>query len=965
MIGRVFSMLAACAVACSAQIEVKLKADQPQDPVWARLTVSVRNIGTTPIQSPRAAFDLAIPAGKIPTVETWYVGSVRISLEKRLDNGQWRLWFNYDANLPAGQEWNSGSGAQVGVHLSDWSAWQPWTSPSFDGNTGNWAVNQKITVWDASGQQIWGPPPPPPVSTKGFSSLFVKITGAGTCNAVGTIVLADADRLDLRCMSAQASHPAQIWVDGIQRPGVDTATLLQDGKDHRVEVRFVPRDVLWSNLTVTGPGSGEPSGTRPLYRGDSLWMVGAADANAKLLRLQIDGVQRTPAPRTLLPNVQAPVSATMEFVAVQPWTDVQVTAMREPSTDSLYSRIRIQVKNTGSRSLATGWTVRLPFRVPQYLTPSLSLFDVPSANASISALGDGWWQLTITATNALPPGGIGGDGRGWYLALRYQGQDIKWDRTGDVAIPSATVMTAAPYIRVFGNDGNPVAGKDWLMASRRDDRPNLEIKWMDEGMSGNIIRPRILLKNNGPGALSDFYYDYFFCTENGKQPVLDPYYQVAPRITLEALGGFCYKIRYDFMGVTVAPGNSIPNNTGNVVGVHFSDWTSWDRSNDWSHIGTAQTLLPNDRIPVYDRWGNRLTGTAWTDPDQPGDRDGDSSTVDGDLEVVFVPPMIVTQPEDVRVDEDGAVSFEIRATGDGQLQYQWRRNGQDIPGATGTVYRIDRARSEMDGDQYVCLVKSGANWVLSRQASLRVNKRPRDLAIAIHPQDDTVTVGSQARFEVYATGVDPLSYQWYKGGRPLAGQKSSILSIPVASARDTLDPVWVRVRDAEGRFLDSRAAHVRVKASTQAIGRMVIKGFFADNRDLAPNDTSVDITVRLYRTAKGGEPVWTEEHWDLPVIEGGWSVELGRTRALDGLLKTVATHPTLYLEVVLEGGMPRTFAPRILLSSVPYSLQSGVQLVLGTGIPSGTAHDVGTLYLDQSTEKTWFRDASGWRALEP
>lgn len=963
MIRRLFAIVAALAVAGSAQVEVKLRADQPQDQQWARLTVSLKNVGTSVVQAPRAAFDLAIPTGKIPVVESWSVGSVRISLEKRADNGAWRLWFNYDGNLAASQEWNSGNGAQVGVHLSDWSTWQPWTSPSFDGNTGVWAINQKITVWNAAGQQIWGPPPPPPVSAKGYSSVFVKINGEGSCNATGTVVLVDSDRLDLRCMRARASLPAQIWVDGNRHNGSDSATIRQDGKDHVVDVRFVPRDVLWAKVSVVGPGTSDPLGDFPVFRGDSLWISGAAQENAKLSRVQVNGNQMTVAARTLVPNLQSPLTSILEFSPVVPWTAVQVTAKREALTDSLFTQFRIQVKNVGSRSLATGWTTKLPFRVPNYLTPALSAYDVPSATASIASLGDGWWMLTITSTQALPPGGIGGDGRGWLLALRYNNQDFRWDRTGDVALSTTSTWTAAPYIRVFGNDGNPVAGKDWLMTSRRDDKPNIEVFWLDEGLTANIIRPRILIKNNGPGALSDFYYDYFFCTENGKQPVMDPYYQVAPRITLEALGGFCYKVRYDFLGVTVAPGNSIPNNTGNVVGVHYSDWLAWDRTNDWSHISNSQTLVSNPRIPVYDRWGNRLTGTAWTDPGQPGDRKGDTLKVDDDVEVVYVAPVIVVQPADARVDEDKTATFEVRATGDGQILYQWRRNGQDIPGATGSVYRIDRARAEMDGDHYQCQVKSGTGKVLTREALLTVVRKPLDLTIGIQTSNDTVRLGGQARFEVYATGNGKVTYQWYKGSRPIAGQKTSILTLPIVSPDDTLEPIWVRVTDANGQVRDSRVAFVRLALPGPAVGRMVVKGFFAKSDATVPSDTSVDLSVRLYSTAKGGTQLWTEEHWDVPVLEGGWSIELGKTKALEGLLRTVAANPTLYLEVVLEGGMPRVFTPRILLTATPYSLQAGAKIVLGIGIPPST-YGLGTLYLDQSSGKTWFRDTSGWRALD-
>ncbi len=959
--------IAALTLSVHAQIEVKLKVDAPQDPQWARLTVSVKNTGTTSILSPRAAYDLAVPAGKIPVVEAWSVGTVRISLEQQ-PSGSWRLWFAKDGPLAAGQEWNDGGGAGVGVHLSDWSNWTPWTSPSFDANTGVWALNRKITVWDASGQLIWGPAQAAPVSAKGYSSINIKVGDGGRCNAVGTIVLVDVDHLDFRCMEARAYEPAEIWVDGTKRPGVDTASLFQDGKDHSVEARFRARDIFWSKVLVTGPGSSNPTGDVPVYRGDTLWIAAAANDRAKLRYVQIGGVQQQPSPRIQVPNVQAPVTAALTFEAPSQITSsLAVTARREASTDSTFSLLRIQVKNNGTTTVPSGWVTKMPFRVPAYLTPVLTSYDVPTATASIASMGEGWWMLSITSTQALLPSAIGGAGRGWYMALGYTTSALKWDRTGDVALPSATSWTNAPYIRVLAADGTPLAGQEWLMSSIRTDKPNLEVLVMDEGADATISRPRIVIKNNGPGALSDFYYDYFFCTEGGNLPVLEPWFQVAPRIHIEALGGFCYKIRYDFLGVTVAPGCSVPANTGNVVGVHYADWLTWDKTNDWSHTNNTQTLLPTTHIPVYDRWGNRLTGTDWTDPGQPGERKTDTSKggTGGVIESVSVPPVIVVQPSDVTVAEDALALFEVRAAGDGVLSYQWRRNGLDLPGATATVYRVDRVRAEMNGDHYVCQVKSSTGWVLTREANLTVTRKPLDLVIQVQPIDDTVALGAQARFEVYATGNGALQYQWFKGSRPLAGQKTSVLLVPVASPDDTSALFWVRISDESGKVKDSRAARVRLRLAGVTNSRVVVRGRFErPDGNKVPPDTVVDLRARLFGSAKSDALLWSETHWDVPVLGGEWNIELGSSSALASLLQVVATHPTLYLELVLEGGIPRLFGPRIPLTAVPFAFQSGAKVVVGTGVPAQNSFVIGTLYLDQGTGKTWFRDATGWRALD-
>jgi hypothetical protein len=52
---------------------------------------------------------------------------------------------------------------------------------------------------------------------------------------------------------------------------------------------------------------------------------------------------------------------------------------------------------------------------------------------------------------------------------------------------------------------------------------------------------------------------------------------------------------------------------------------------------------------------------------------------------VNAPPSITRQPEGLTVTLSASVSFTVRATGSSPLAYQWRLNGAEIPGATGTA----------------------------------------------------------------------------------------------------------------------------------------------------------------------------------------------------------------------------------------------------------------------------------------
>jgi hypothetical protein len=946
----------------SADVQVLFKADSPSDPQWARINIQLKNTGSTPVAAPTAAFDLNIPTGKVAVVESWSVGQVKPTIAQQA-NGNWRLSLALNSDLAAGQEWNAGQGVMVGVHLSDWTNWQPWTSPSFAGNNGTWAVDPSIYVWDGTGRQIWGTGTisGPPASPKGISTLQVVVGAGGSCNVVGAVVLAAGDHLDLRCQETMAYSPAQIWIDGILHAGLDSATVLPDGKDHQIQALFAPRAALWSNVSVLGLGACAPAPTAMTYQGDSLWVACAAGDKARLATLEVQGVQKAPAPRYGIGNMQSAVNLNAVFLpTLIPDANLSVQSQRDISASPTFSAFRIQVKNNGVSTIPTGWRVQVPFRVPAYMTPVLNTWDMPSATASMSSYGEGWWVLTIVSTQPLAPGAIGGDGRGWYLALSLTVNNYNWDRTGDVALSAQGNWVNSPYIRVLAADGNPLAGAEWLMTSAPLSHPTVTVQYMDQGASPEILRPEIVLQNQGPGALSDFVYDFFFCTENGKVPVLEPWYG-APSVHIEALGGFCYKVRYNFLGVTVPPGGSLPNFTGTIVGLHYTDYSTWDRSNDWSHTNNTQTLQLDPNIPVYDKWGNLLTGKEWTSPGAPGDK---TSDVSGQVAVQFVPPLIVLQPKDTTVQEGVAASFEVRAEGDGQLSYQWRCNGQDLAGATNPVLQLDQVRAEMNGNHYVCRVQGSLGWVLTREAVLTVQRTPDDLLIRIQPVDDTVSIGAQGRFEVYATGPDGLRYQWYQNASLIRGETSSRLQVPVASDRDTVFQYWVRITDPLGRQVDSRSVRLHIRPpGTNAI-RLVVTGDFQTTPGIVVKDTTIDLKARLFATSTGGNVLWTEDHWDIPVINGAWDMVVGESAARSGLLQIVASHPTLYLEIVLDGGIPRVFGPRIPLTAVPYALQAGGRILLGSGVPTRTDLNYGTLYLDQSTGRTWFRDVTGWRPID-
>ncbi|HET9643482.1 MAG TPA: carboxypeptidase regulatory-like domain-containing protein [Burkholderiaceae bacterium] len=84
-----------------------------------------------------------------------------------------------------------------------------------------------------------------------------------------------------------------------------------------------------------------------------------------------------------------------------------------------------------------------------------------------------------------------------------------------------------------------------------------------------------------------------------------------------------------------------------------------------------------------------------------------------------LPPEITVGPTDTTTWEDGQAVFLVIARGQ-RLSYQWRRDGVDIPGATGDWYAVPRARLTDSGSQYTVVARNAAGSVTSSSATLTV-----------------------------------------------------------------------------------------------------------------------------------------------------------------------------------------------------------------------------------------------------
>lgn len=113
----------------------------------------------------------------------------------------------------------------------------------------------------------------------------------------------------------------------------------------------------------------------------------------------------------------------------------------------------------------------------------------------------------------------------------------------------------------------------------------------------NMSKPRIYISNNGSEPITNCSYRYYFYTENGKTPVLDDYYTPDENVTVENIEGDLYRLVYT-VNKTILPGDNVPFPPGNSIGLHYNDWSLWDKTNDYSNNHSAISII-NDKIAVY------------------------------------------------------------------------------------------------------------------------------------------------------------------------------------------------------------------------------------------------------------------------------------------------------------------------------------------------------------------------------
>ncbi len=143
-------------------------------------------------------------------------------------------------------------------------------------------------------------------------------------------------------------------------------------------------------------------------------------------------------------------------------------------------------------------------------------------------------------------------------------------------------------------------------------------------------------------------------------------------------------------------------------------------------------------------------------------------------------PVVEIEPLDEIACEGSEVLLNALASGTEPLNYQWKKNGENITGANTNRYLISSILPTDEGD-YSLAVSNICGMAESGAVHISVRSRPK---ILVQPISQTVCTGSPVSFEVQVADNESYTYQWQKDGLNITAANAAVLSISAANSTD-------------------------------------------------------------------------------------------------------------------------------------------------------------------------------------
>ncbi|HZR18272.1 MAG TPA: immunoglobulin domain-containing protein [Verrucomicrobiae bacterium] len=217
---------------------------------------------------------------------------------------------------------------------------------------------------------------------------------------------------------------------------------------------------------------------------------------------------------------------------------------------------------------------------------------------------------------------------------------------------------------------------------------------------------------------------------------------------------------------------------------------------------------------------------------------------------VGIPPGITNPPTSLVIIQGQNASFNVAASGDAPLGYQWRFASTPVAGATASSYTVFGTSSANAGN-YDVVVSNPYGAVTSSVAQLTVLVPP---SISSQPTNQIVAAGTDALFQVLASGTAPLSYQWWFNGTNAVGINSNALVITGAQAAQagTYQVVITNSAGAITSAVATLSIGVPAGVSQQPVSLTVIQGRSATFTVMGSGTAPISYQWRLNGVALPG-----------------------------------------------------------------------------------------------------------------
>lgn len=235
---------------------------------------------------------------------------------------------------------------------------------------------------------------------------------------------------------------------------------------------------------------------------------------------------------------------------------------------------------------------------------------------------------------------------------------------------------------------------------------------------------------------------------------------------------FPHFVGEDFFGCAVTGGAFMPSGLGNFPSEYDDKFFVGDHCKGWIDavdVTTGDSVRFLDGLEaLIDVVIDPVTGSLYyldrTYDHDPDNQSGGIGRIDYDADA---PLSILTQPQDRSAPIGSAVTFSVEADGPPPLSYQWRRDGADIPGATGTSVTVSDLTAADDGAVFdVVVTDGGGASITSDPATLTISDNTAPTAsITLPTGDDLWTAGETIDFAGTASDPEdgplgPSSMQW-------------------------------------------------------------------------------------------------------------------------------------------------------------------------------------------------------------